>query len=359
MFALRRIAGASSRQRISSALRKTKAPSTNPTSIPPPQSPKAVFLSTRANLRPPRLNNSSIPPYIIALASLPVVGGGYLYYKYLDEVPLTKRKRWIATSAQWENQMGDQEYLKLKQQYMNQVLPKEHRASVTVHRVGSRIAKAAQAFSKEYGEHSTFIQPTFTIVRSDEANAFVLPGNHIFVMTGLFEYVHTEDELAAVLGHEMAHTLARHVGEKISGNVAVQIFARLSLLLDPSGTLLTMIVPTAGLLREMPNSRAQEMEADRIGMHLASLACYDPQAAQHFFQNLQKEDRSTPPEFLSTHPSHESRIEQMQGWLPETNPIYRREEGHACRKIREDMAQARKIATQQHLQREQQRQQRV
>lgn len=262
--------------------------------------------------------------------------------------------------------MGDHEYQKLKLQYKNDILPKDHRASVTVQRVGSRIAKAAQEFAQEYGDakHSTFPQPTFTVVRSDQANAFVLPGNHIFVFTGLFHYIQTEDELGAVLGHEMAHTLARHVGEKISSNIVVQLLGRLSLLIDSSGTLFALIIPSASLLREMPNSRTQELEADRIGMHLASRACYDPKAAQHFFQKMKHEKahsghRTSPPEFLSTHPSHDSRIESMEGWLSETNPIFNREEGTTCRKMREDMAQARKIAAQKHLVKEQQGKQRV
>ncbi|KAL3940087.1 MAG: hypothetical protein SGBAC_005297 [Bacillariaceae sp.] len=301
---------------------------------------------------------------MIVLASLPLVGAGYFYTKYLNEVPLTKRQRWIATSSQWETQMGNDEFIKLKQQYKSQILPKDHRAAITVQRVGSRIAQAALEFSQEHAKNdgeqkNTFVQPTFTVVRSDQANAFVLPGNHIFVFSGLFQYIKTEDELAAVLGHEMAHTLARHVGERMSSNILVQLVGRLSLLVDPSGALLAFIVPSASLLREMPNSRTQEFEADRIGMHLASRACYDPQAAQTFFQKMKQEEqsqrfRSSPPEFLSTHPSHDSRIDSMQGWLKETNPIYNREGGIACRKMRKDMTQARKIAAQRHVAREQQ-----
>eukprot|EP00980_Cylindrotheca_fusiformis_P009088 scaffold1965_cov110-Cylindrotheca_fusiformis.AAC.11 len=309
--------------------------------------------STQAH-RALRPSPSPIPPYMWALAATPVLGGVYLYFKYLEEVPLTKRKRWIATSAEWEQQLGNQEYQNLKRQFRGKTLPKDHRASTTVHRVGMRIAKAAEDFSKQYELGIPLDNPTFTVVRSEQANAFVLPGNHIFVMTGLFQFAQTEDELAAVLGHEMAHTLARHVGEKISGNAAVQLVARLSLLFDPSGTMFSIILPTAGLLRDLPHSRTQESEADRIGMHLASSACYDPQAAQRVFQRMKDMDKSSaaPPEFLSTHPSHESRIQHMEEWLPETRAIFRREEGYACRKMRNEMATARMIAEQRHRDRE-------
>ncbi|CAJ1954381.1 unnamed protein product [Cylindrotheca closterium] len=370
MFVLPRFIGAASRQCLSSTLTRRGRPrlvvSTRTTTIP-----KASFLSTssstRANIQPPHSNNS-IPPYMIAMISLPLVGAGYLYVRYQDEVPLTKRQRWIATSTKWETQMGDQEFAKLKRQYKSEILPKDHRASVTVQRVGSRIAQAALEFSQEYNSignnNNTFVQPTFTVVRSDQANAFVLPGNHIFVFTGLFQYIQTEDELAAVLGHEMAHTLARHVGEKISSNLLVQLLGSLSLLVDPSGSLLSLIIPSASLLREMPNSRTQEFEADRIGMHLASRACFDPRAAQHFFKKMKQEEEkgkrsrnSRPPEFMSTHPSHDSRIDSMHGWLQETNPIYNREDGTVCRKMREDIAQSRRIAAQRHAARENQHQQ--
>jgi hypothetical protein len=126
-----------------------------------------------------------------------------------------------------------------------------------------------------YNTNST----TLNLMRSETANAFVLPNNHIFVMTGLFQFARDEDELAAVLGHEMAHNLACLVGEKVWGNAIVRIVANLMLLIDPSGVLFSVFLPTASLLRELlPHSRIQEKEteADQIGMHLAAQACYDP-----------------------------------------------------------------------------------
>jgi predicted Zn-dependent protease len=311
------------------------------------------FFSTNARIKP----HGGIPPYVYFLAGVPVASGLYTYYRYLDEVPLTNRKRWIATSAGWERNLGNQEYRNLKRQFQKQTLPKDHRACVTVERVGTRVANAAREFASIYNiNYRAYLsdQPTFTIVRSEQANAFVLPGNHIFVMTGLFAYAQSEDELAAVLSHEMAHTLARHSGEKISSSFVTQLLARASLFIDPSGVLFSIILPTVGLLRDLPHSRTQESEADRIGMHLASLACYDPQAAQRVFERMKhdSDDDSKSPEFLSTHPSHESRIQHMGEWLPETRKIYRREGGHACQNIRNEMERARVIANQRHKERE-------
>jgi predicted Zn-dependent protease len=98
-------------------------------------------------------------------------------------------------------------------------------------------------------------------VRSDTANAFVLPGNHVFMFTGLFQYTRNEDDLAAVLGHEVAHNLCRHSGETISSSLVVNLLARSSLMLDPSGLFVTILLPAATLSRELPQSRTQETEA--------------------------------------------------------------------------------------------------
>jgi predicted Zn-dependent protease len=286
---------------------------------------------------------------------IPIAGLTYVYVSHLDRVPLTHRQRWIATSPEWERQMGDQEYHQLLRQFKGQILPPDHRASITVQRVGHRIYEAALAFCKDHSSGTTVSSPpTFTVVRSEMANAFVLPNNHIFVMTGLFKYARTEEELASVLGHEMAHNLARHVGEKISGNIVVQIVARLSLLVDPSGSLMLLILPAANLLRELPHSRTQELEADHIGMHLAARACYDPAAAKNVFSRMKLDTSSgaAPPEFLSTHPSHDSRLVKMDDWIPEARKVLDRDGGEPCRKIRRDIEQARLIAAQRAAERE-------
>jgi predicted Zn-dependent protease len=168
--------------------------------------PNPSFLSSGSQnskrFRPP----GGIPPYIWMTAGGTTALFGYCYFAFLDEAPLTKRKRWIATSPQWERQLGDQEYKQLLKTFRKDILPPNHRAAITVQRVGSRITQAARDFSTDHNLQATLSKSpyTYTVVRSDMANAFVLPGNHIFVMTGLFQYVRDEDELAAVLSHEIA-----------------------------------------------------------------------------------------------------------------------------------------------------------
>ena len=124
------------------------------------------------------------------------------------------------------------------------------------------------------------------------------------------------------------------------------MLARLSLVADPSGALLTIFLPTSSLLRELPHSRTQESEADQIGIHLAALACYDPRAAKRVFQNMKDSTTSSvhPPEFLSTHPNHETRIVSFDQWLPAAMSTFSSDGGERCRRIRQEMHAARKVA---------------
>lgn len=230
---------------------------------------------------PPR---GGLPPYVWLPAATITGVTLYTYYAYQDEVPVTKRKRWLASTPQVEQELGDQNYKQLLKQYKGKILPENHRASQTVKRVGSRIANVTQDFCKQHNLNHMANKPfTYTVVRSDEANAFVLPGNHIFVLTGLFKYVRDEDDLAAILGHEMAHNVARHVGERLSSGFVINVIAGLLLLVDPSGSLSFLFIPAANLAHSLPHSREAETEADRIGIELAAKACYDPKAAKRVF----------------------------------------------------------------------------
>lgn len=289
-----------------------------------------------------------LPPYIwagIGGSTALVIG---TYYAFVDEVPFTKRRRWIATSPQWEQRLGDGEYKKLLAANRKNILPPDHRASTTVRRVGERLAQGTRQFCQEHNLPESHNKPyTYTVLRSDTANAFVLPGNHVFVMTGLFRYIKDEDDLAAVLGHETAHNLARHVGEKLSGNLVVNLVARLSLLFDPSGFIFTMLLPAANLFRELPNSRQQEMEADQIGVHLAAQSCFDPRAAPRVFRALKDGESKSgghTPEFLSTHPSHDKRISKFDDYMPQAMNVFQGDFGDRCASIRKSMSEARRAA---------------
>jgi len=177
------------------------------------------------------------------------------------------------------------------------------------------------------------------------ANAFVLPNNHVFVLTGLFRHVKDEDELAAILGHEMAHNLARHAGERMSSSILINIIARATLLFDSTGFLYSIFLPAATLLHDLPHSREHEVEADYIGLHLAADACYDPRAAKRVF-NAMKHDHEgqNPPEFISTHPSYSTRISNFDSWMHDAMAKFNNDGGLKCQTIRRDMKSARQAA---------------
>jgi len=323
-------------------------------------------------------NASQIPSYILIPAG-GIAGTLFCsYFYFLEEVPFTKtkRKRIIAISPEWERKLGEQECTALLQKYRKDILPANHRASATVNRVGQRIANAADQLAREQkqllkhppeqacGYASNF---SYTVVRSDMANAFVLPNNHVFVLTGLFRYVRDEDELAAVLGHEMGHVMVRHAGERISNSMMKNIIARVLFLFDPTGFISSVFLPVTTLLYDLPHSRSHEIEADYIGIQLAARACYDPRAAKRVFLAMKNGDEgkkntdksqsrspSSPPsnEFISTHPSYDTRLSNFEEWMPEALSKLEGDGGMKCERVRNEMKKARRKAAQDATKRE-------
>ncbi|KAG7353617.1 peptidase M48 Ste24p family protein [Nitzschia inconspicua] len=292
------------------------------------------------------------PTYLYVGGGVVAIGGIGMYFHYQNFAPMTHRRRWIASSPEFEKEIGDENYQQLLQQYAGNILPKHHPATMAIEKIGGRIFQAAGEFAREYNlDYFDTKNVTFTVVDTDQANAFVLPGNHVFFLSGMFKYAQTEDEIGGILGHEMAHNLARHQGEKISTNAVVGILARLTLFLDPTGGYLLLFLPATQLLASLPNSRNQETEADNIGMYLAAKACYDPEALGRVFKRMDEagsdgSDKNLalkPPEFLSTHPSDDTRIKNMQKWLPRDNKIFHQDEGERCRSLRRQIEVGNKI----------------
>lgn len=154
-------------------------------------------------------------------------------------------------------------------------------------------------------------------------NAAVIParsGGKVIVFSGLFSVARTEDAVAAVLGHEIAHNLARHEAERMSGHVGLNLFLVGSVfLLSWLGPLVLYATarPILRLVSGMPMSRAQESEADYIGLMMMAEACYDPRGALDFWHRMDAVSMAEPPEILSTHPSHRNRMVKIEEWLPE------------------------------------------
>ncbi len=147
----------------------------------------------------------------------------------------------------------------------------------------------------------------------DTVNAFALPGGKMAVYTGILPVCQSEAGLAVVMGHEIAHVVARHGTERVTNAYGVEV----ALALLNVGDYEELARMAVSLVFELPYGRKHESEADRIGLIYMARAGYDPEEAVRFWSRMAEGTGAGPPEFLSTHPSHETRIENLRGWLPE------------------------------------------
>jgi predicted Zn-dependent protease len=162
------------------------------------------------------------------------------------------------------------------------------------------------------------------VLQSEQVNAWCMPGGKIAVYAGLVEKLKTtDDELAAVMGHEIAHALREHARERMGrqamtgiGVAAIEILTGVQL--GDAGQML------AQSMFVLPNSRENEQEADRIGVELAARAGYDPRAAVTLWRKMAGQGGGQPPQWLSTHPSHETRIADLQAYSERVLPLYRK-----------------------------------
>jgi len=164
------------------------------------------------------------------------------------------------------------------------------------------------------------------VEKNDQLNAYCMPGGKIMVLSGLVEKIDaTDDELAAVVGHEIAHALREHGRERMS-QAYVQQFGLQALASMVGGSLGSVAAQGAGLGSQLffslPNGREQEREADKMGLELAARAGYNPDAAVTLWQKMSAQSKSSPPEFLSTHPASENRIADLKALAPQVRPLY-------------------------------------
>jgi predicted Zn-dependent protease len=239
-----------------------------------------------------------------------------------SKAPITGRTQFITVSPQQELALGFQS---AKQVLEKEKVSQDPQKNAMVKRIGNRIAKVA---SSEYSTAKNFTWEFFVIENDEEANAFCLPGGKVFVYTGLFKYASNDDELAAVMGHEIGHALARHGAERMSAGELQQMGGQvLGAVMqgrgNPQNTAMVMqafgIGSQLGIM--LPHSRTQEYEADTIGLVLSAKAGYNPNSALSFWEKFSKSGGSQP-EYLSTHPAPANRITKIKALIPKLMPIY-------------------------------------
>jgi predicted Zn-dependent protease len=245
--------------------------------------------------------------------------------------PYTGRKQLLMTSVGKEMQMGAQAYNQVKTD--PKMRPSQDPREIEpVKRVAARIVEAAKR--SKYAEMAQQFQWEVTVIKDDKtANAFALPGGKMAVYTGIFPMAKTEAGLAAVMGHEVVHALARHGAERMSQgqltNTVLQV-AGAAIGLSGGNPMLGQATMAAlgagaqvGVL--LPFSRKHESEADYVGILLAADAGYDPRESVALWERMgQASGGGGQSEFLSTHPSHDTRIEQLKEWMPEAMAIYQK-----------------------------------
>ncbi len=165
------------------------------------------------------------------------------------------------------------------------------------------------------------------VFRSEQANAFALPGGKIGVYSGLLRVAKNQHQLAAVIGHEIGHVLARHSNERVSQEMATkQALSILQAIAIPNSATGQLAMAALGLGAQygvlMPFSRIQESEADVIGLELMAKAGFDPREAVALWHNMAQAGGASPPEWLSTHPSHASRIQELEAHMPQALSLY-------------------------------------
>ena len=231
-------------------------------------------------------------------------------------VPLTNRTQLLLIPEGTEIQLGLSSYQDILKKAR---VSHDPALNDQVTRVGARIAEATGR---------TDYQWEFRVLEDKQANAFCLPGGKVAVYTGILPITRDDAGLAAVLGHEVSHAIARHGGERLSQQLAVQggllaVQAALATRDAPTVQLVTAALgagATVGLL--LPWSRLQESEADHLGLIFMAKAGYQPSAARDLWVRMASQGGARQPEFLSTHPLPQTRIAQIEAWLPEALQHY-------------------------------------
>ena len=245
---------------------------------------------------------------------------GVILLSGCSTVPVTGRSQLNFMSAGEEMKLGLSEFDKMKKELP---VSKDPKLNALVQRVGQRIAEVAKGDMPN-------AQWEFVVFESKEANAFCLPGGKVGIYTGILPITLDDAGLATVMGHEVAHAVARHGGERMSQAMGLQVLGVGVAAASKDSKYAQAIAVGYGLGSQvgvaLPHSRLQESEADRMGLLYMARAGYPPSAAVSFWQRFGEHSRAQGGNtawFLRTHPTDQQRVENLRRLLPEAEAVYR------------------------------------
>ena len=244
-------------------------------------------------------------------------------------VPITGRQQSLMVSDGDVLSLSTQQY----QEFMKTAKLSTNAANTAmVKRVGQNLATAVTNYLNANGMSADVqnFQWTFNLVENKEANAWCMPGGLICVYEGILPLTQDEPSLAIVLGHEIAHAVARHSAEQMSTQIKQQYGMQIGAAVlggmgvgSSTSSIIQAIAAQGFNFKNLSYSRNHESEADHMGLIFAAMAGYDPQVAVAFWQRMAAASNNNKSEFLSDHPSDATRIKQIQGWMPEALQYYK------------------------------------
>jgi len=188
-------------------------------------------------------------------------------------------------------------------------------------RLIAKVPEVSDALAAEHGMQASHVEKSFdwavTVLQSDQANAFCLPGGKMAVYTGLVPVAQNQDAMAIVMGHEISHALLRHGAQRMTRGKLEQLGQMAGAMSGMDQGTMQAVMSAYGYGSALPYARSQETQADELGLMLAAAACFNPEEAVPLWQRMEQMSAGqSPPEFASTHPSAGTRIQQLQALMP-------------------------------------------
>ncbi|MFN3715262.1 MAG: M48 family metallopeptidase [Thiobacillus sp.] len=235
-----------------------------------------------------------------------------------QENPVSGRKQFVLVSEEMAQRSSAQAYAQTLSEAQKQGrLSTDAALNARVKRITDRLVAQATMMYPPSRDWKWSV----AVLDEPTLNAWCMPGGKMAIYTGIIDKLQlADDEIAQIMGHEIAHALLGHGRERMSRALATQ--AGLQLGSIAAGTDLSGLAPVADIALTLPNSRAGETEADRYGIELAARAGYDPRAAVRLWEKMAAVNKSQPPKFLSTHPSPDDRIQTLNALVPKMMPLF-------------------------------------